>query len=321
MAGHVFITGITGKLGQRLTPLLVAQGHEVVGLTRNKGSVAAVEASGAWALVGSLDDADVLRQGVAGARWILHLAGGIRGPGSWTADRLNRGGTQQLLDAIRAAGSGQLERLLFTSTVAVYGDRSGLWLTEDLPVLPNTRYGESKAAAEALLLEAARTEGLPVSVARVAGVYGPGFPLLMADRIRAGRCWLPGEGRNVVPMVHADDAVAALLRIAEAGRTGGIYNVSDRHPLPIKEFYALVHAQVGGSPARFWSTWVPTYVQERLAWENERIKTRLGRKPNLTTDALRLFRASSRMSVERLETELEFEWQYPDPHQGVAACF
>lgn len=321
MASKVFITGITGKLGSRLAPRLAAAGHEVWGLTRSKGRVADIEGWGARALVGSLDDGAVLREGVRGASRVLHLAGGIRGPGSWTADKLNREGTAQVLAALEAEGSEALDCLIFTSTVAVYGDRSGLWLTEDMPVLPNTRYGESKAAAERLLLDAHARSGLPVRVARVAGVYGPGFPLLMEQRIRAGRCWLPGEGRNVVPMVHVDDALAALERIVEAGEDGGIYNVADRAPVSIKEFYELVAQATGGRPARFWSTWIPSYVQERIAWENERLKTRLGRRPNLTTDALRLFRASSRMSVERLEQELDFEWRHPDPRQGVASCF
>jgi len=315
MAERVFVTGATGKVGRPLIAALVARGDTVLGLTRSSDKVADLEGLGAAAIVGSLEDDEALLRGLAEATLVIHLAGGVRGPGAMTAERLNVEGTRRLVAA--AAALAMQPTVIFASTVAVYGDRSGLWLEEDMPVLPNTSYGQSKAAAESMLLDS----GLPVRIARLAGVYGPGFAVLMADRMQRGRAWLPGEGRNVVPMIHVDDAVAALICIADRGGDGQIYNVSDRRPLSTKEFYELVHRHAGGAPARFWSTWVPSYLQERLAWENERLASRLGRMPRVTPDVLKLFRASSRMSVTRLADELEFQWRYPDPEQGVAACF
>ena len=210
-------------------------------------------------------------------------------------------------------------RTVKPSTCAVYGDRSGLWVPEDYPASSATRYGESKLAAETALLRAADA-GLPVRIARIAAVYGPSFRFLQLEQMRAGRAWLPGEGRNHVPVIHIDDCVAALLRIAEAGVDGQVVNVAGRSTPTLGEFYAAVHARFGGTPLRFWSTWIPSVFQFGAARANERIQARLGARPRFTEDNLRLFTASVRMRTDRLEKELGFTWAFPDHAAGLAAC-
>jgi nucleoside-diphosphate-sugar epimerase len=310
---RVFVTGANGRVGLRLVEALVARGDTVVGLSRGEAGAEALRQRGAEAVRGSLGDVDRVRSAAAGARRVLHLAGAIRGPGAETADRINREGMAQLLAAL--AGRTDLESVVFTSSVAVYGDRSSLWLTEDLPARPATRYGESKLAAEQLL----QASGLPHRIVRLAAVYGPGFPFLQAERIAAGRGWLPGEGRNFVPTIHVDDAVAGLLAIADRGQDGGIYNLADPNPVSLQELYAEVHRCVGGKPMRFWSTWIPSWVQSRAADHNERIQARIGRRPLFTNDNIRLFTASSRVKVDRMEKELGFSWAWPEPLAGVRA--
>lgn len=319
---RVFVTGATGRVGAALVRDLVADGHEVVGLTRQDAGAERLRSMGASAVLGALEDEAAVSKGARGAQHIYHLAGGLRGAGDMSADRLNRVGTERVLAAVMAnpGWRADLRAFTFSSTVAIYGDRSGLWVDEAMRPYPQTRYGESKVAAEEAVLAAAREAGLPARIARLAAVYGRDFPFLMADRIRAGRAWLPGEGRNFVPTVAAVDAVSALRRVTEAGGDGQIYNVADTQPLSLREIYAEVHRAVGGQPARFWSTWVPSYVQEWLADNNERLASRLGRRPRVTPDSLRLFTASSRMKVDRLAKELGFTWAWPDPRAGIAAA-
>ncbi len=316
---RVFLTGASGRLGLRLTRALVARGDEVVGLARSEAAAAAIRAAGGRAHPGRLDDAPALREGLRGAERVYHLAGAIRGPGAETADQVNHVGTRQLINAVRASGAATAG-LVFTSSAAVYGDRSGLWVEEDMPPLPHTAYGRSKVAAEAALLEAHRDHGLRVRIVRLAAVYGAGFPFVQADRIRAGRAWLPGEGRNFVPTLHEDDAVAGLLRVGEAGPDGAVFNLADTSPVPLRDFYTAVFAVVGGRPLRFWSTWIPSYVQFWAARNNERIQAGLGASPRFTPDSLRLFTASSRLKVDKLRKGLDFQWRFPDPLLGVRAA-
>ncbi len=320
MDRRIFVTGANGRVGLPLLRRLVADGWSVAGLVRDEDKARLVREAGAEPIVGDLEDDAALDRGLAGARAVMHLAGGLRGPGAMTADRLNHQGTRRLVDAVRRAGA-ELDALLFTSSVAIYGDRSGLWCPEDMPGHPNTRYGASKLAAEKALLDAHEAEGLPVRIVRLAAVYGPGFPFTLAEPIRRGRAFLPGEGRNYVPTIHVEDAVGGILRVLEAGGDGEIYNLADPEPVPLRDFYAIVHEHVGGRPVRFWSTWIPSYVQMGVARRVEALGARLGRTPRFTPDNLKLFTASVRVRVDRMADELEFEWRYPTAREGLAATF
>jgi nucleoside-diphosphate-sugar epimerase len=320
MGERVFVTGANGQLGIPLIRSLVADGHEVVGLARTPRRKARVERAGASCLLGDLYDIDLLARGCEGATWIYHLAGAIRGRGDETADRINRMGTANLLAALKRCER-QPQGLLFASSCAVYGDRSGLWMEEDMQPSPMTRYGLSKADAEDLLREAQLSDGLPIRIARIGIVYGPGFSVMLEEPIRRGRCWLPGEGQNLMPIIHVDDAIAALRAVMERGESDGIYHLSTWHPVQAREFYQAVATRVGGKPARFWSTYVPTFVQHGIADWYERAMSHSSRRPVLTPDMLKLLTASLRMKPERLDKQLAFVWRYPELEAGMDATF
>jgi nucleoside-diphosphate-sugar epimerase len=318
MPSHVFVTGASGRVASRLIPRLLEAGHTVTGLTRTESKAAAVRSMGATCVVGELGRPDVIDEGLAGAKIVFHLAGGMRGAGQQTPDRINRLGTLSLLDRLEHAG--ELDAVVFTSSCAVYGDRSGLWVDDDMPAHPHTRYGASKVAAENALVEAA-ARGLPVRIARLAAVYGPGFPFMLETWIREGKAWLPGEGRNVVPTIHVEDAVTALMLLASPAATHIHYNLADRSPVSVAEFYGAVANSTGGTPPKHWSTWIPSYVQFAAARWNERVQSRTQTRPRFTPDAIRLMTASVRMKTERLEQELGMEWSHPNPIDGLTDVF
>ncbi len=260
---------------------------------------------GADPIRGSLSDDAALREGCSGVDAVFHLAGGVRGKGRVTPDVLNRQGTERLLNA-------GAEDIVFVSSCAVYGDRSNLWVEEDFEASPNTRYGRSKAEAEALVRESGRRH----TIVRLAAVYGPGFPFLMEQSIREGKAWLPGEGRNHVPIVHVDDAVSGLLHLA--GR-GGTWHLAAPEQPTLGEFFSAFHHEVGGRPPRFWSTWLPSYTQSWLARNNERAQSRIGLKPRFTPDSLKLWTASVRLRTDKL-AESGFVWRYPEWRVGIHAA-
>jgi nucleoside-diphosphate-sugar epimerase len=316
--GRIFVTGAGGQIGLPLVRALVARGHSVAGLVRNPAKAEAVRQAGAEVVEGGLDDAAALAKGLEGAGIVYHLAGGARGKGAETADVMNRVGTESLIAACRGR---KLQAFVFASTMAIYGDRSSMWIPEDYPPNPQTNYGKSKVEAETALLAAWTHDALPVRIARIAAVYGPGITFMAEERIKGGKAWLPGEGKNHVPVVHVKDCVEALIAIAERGKDGEIYHVAGKSTPMLKEFYAEVHRHVGGTPMRFWSTWVPSFFQYRGAAINEQVCTRIGRKPRFTADNLRLYTASIRLRTDRLEKELGFTWSFPDHKVGVAeAC-
>lgn len=307
MSETIFVTGASGRVGQPLVQALIAEGASVRVHARRAEAGSLLKGMGAEVFDGDL--AQLPERAFEGVSTLYHLAGGVRGKGQETPDRINRALTEALLERVPSSVS-----VVLASSGAVYGDRSNLWIEEDFEPSPNTRYGASKVASEKLVLSRGG------KVVRLAAVYGAGFPFLMDDRIRDGKAWLPGEGRNHIPTVHIVDAVRGFMAVAQRGQEQGIYHVADRSQPTTGAFFEAVHRQVGGTPVRFWSTYVPSYVQVYLAQQVERVASRTGQRPRLTPDALKLWTASVRLRTERLKDELGFSWRYADHERGIAAC-
>jgi uncharacterized protein YbjT (DUF2867 family) len=81
---HVFITGGSGLTGPAAISELIAAGHTVTGLARSDAAAARLEALGASALRGSLQDLDSLRAGAEGSDGVIHMgASRTRSGTSW----------------------------------------------------------------------------------------------------------------------------------------------------------------------------------------------------------------------------------------------
>ena len=139
-------------------------------------------------------------------------------------------------------------RCVFASTDQVYGPGPPVPVAEDAPLEPEGPYATSKAAADLLV----RT--LPGAVvARLANVYGPGdrhatrlVPGVVAAVREGRRPVVRGDGSARRDLVHVDDAVDALLVLAERGEEGEAYNVGTGRPHSVLEVVEAV-LRVAGS--------------------------------------------------------------------------
>jgi UDP-glucose 4-epimerase len=126
-------------------------------------------------VVGDVADPHVVGQAVAGVEIIFHLAAllHISNPSSEAAAeyvRVNVGATRALIEA---AQKEDVRRLIFFSTIAVYGPTPGIVADETTLPQPDTLYAETKIEAEQLALAARRVDGQPLaSILRLAAVYG-----------------------------------------------------------------------------------------------------------------------------------------------------
>lgn len=144
---RVAVTGAAGSLARDIIPGLRARGHEIVGIDRHEPASFA----GARWETGSIADrrwmADVLR----GCDAVIHLAG-IPLESDWASMlRVNVDGTQAVLEAARVAG---VPRAILASSIHAVGfapvPPAGSALADDAVIRPDTFYGVSKAAVEAL---------------------------------------------------------------------------------------------------------------------------------------------------------------------------
>jgi len=128
---------------------------------------------------------------------------------------VNRDGTRNLLAAAAAAG---VDKVVYTSSSAIYGVPTALPVTEDTPASPAEAYGEAKLAGETLCREFSG-QGLDVSIIRPRTIMGHGrlgIMQILFEWIREGRN-VPvfDGGDNRYQFVHADDLAEACILAGE----------------------------------------------------------------------------------------------------------
>lgn len=173
----VLVTGVTGRVGRNLAPVLMARGDAVRGLVLPDDPGAdQARSSGIECVVGNLRDAATAGDAVADVDAVVHLGammlwGGDQHNPALFEDNLR--GTFNLANA--AAIRGGLHRFVFASSDEVYPSlfASYLPIDEDHPTRPYSFYGLTKLAGEEILRYYHRANELPIAIARFALVAEP----------------------------------------------------------------------------------------------------------------------------------------------------
>ncbi len=300
MTARFLVTGATGFLGQRACAALYPRGFV-------RATARSLPESGPWHdtipadLAGEPLPAALLQDIDA----VLHLAGTAHRHDAALADdrvyaAVNVEGTRRLCAAARAAG---VRRLVFASSVAVFADADERRVEEDETPAPSSAYGRSKLAAEALVRELMAE---PV-VLRLPLLYGPGMPgnlARMVEAITARRFPAIAPVANRRSMLHVDDAVAALVLVAESPRAAGrTYTVTDGRAYSTHEICAWTRAALGRRPPR---AVVPDAVFRALARVGDAVGAATGRRAPFDRAAYRKLFGSAEYAAETIVRELGF---------------
>jgi nucleoside-diphosphate-sugar epimerase len=222
----VLVIGGTLFIGRRLVADLLKAGHSVAILHRRSKHNFSKRVEN---LVADRNDGSAVRR-VIGERRFEVIFDNVY---DW-----ERGTTAEQVEATALAMGNHLERYVFLSSVAAYGD--GLNHYESDPLAPDNHpepYVRNKAMSERALLRLHRKAGFPVVTFRPPFVYGPENPFYREaffwDRMRARRpVVIPGDGTRLMQFIHVKDLVSALLRSIEVeGSIGEAFNVANPKPL------------------------------------------------------------------------------------------
>jgi nucleoside-diphosphate-sugar epimerase len=246
----ILVTGAAGLIGRHVSERLLQAGRPVIATDRSAPSTPL----GCEFVTAELSDSMRLTALVArGVSAILHC-GGISGqmlardnPAGILS--INAGGTATLLELARLF---RVPRFVLCSSVHAYGDTpEGLDpVTEDAPLAARETYGASKVAAEAALRAYALEHGMQACALRLGWVYGPRrtTPSLTARMVRdaaQGRAvtQVEHDGRYAVPLLHVEDAAAALLAALDAPQVAGCrFNIVGGASLPFTAIAGLITA-------------------------------------------------------------------------------
>jgi nucleoside-diphosphate-sugar epimerase len=259
----VLVIGGFGFIGVNLCDRLSALGARVTiatrSVARHRAAAAEVEARGTRVVEGDLRDRAAMREAVAGQDVVFNLAGqsgAVRSMEDPLTDLDgNCRGNLVLLEALREQN--QSARLVFVSSRLVYGRVGADPVTEDRLPDPTCMHAVHKRAVEQYLHIYGQVYGLSCTIARMTNPYGPGQPSdrtaygvvnrMIHQALAGDRIPVYGDGRQQRDYIYIDDAVTALLNIAESpAAIGKTYNVGSGIGTPLVEMARAIAAIAGG---------------------------------------------------------------------------
>jgi len=306
---NILVVGGTGQIGKPLVHRLASLGHTVTALARHEPAAGQLPAGVAFVAADLLVPGSLDALAGGGYEIVYHLV--------MSTDRgQNLAGLEQLLSAVSGP---HLHRFIYTSGFSIYGPvPPGETVNEERFCRPNTALGRAKADVEQRLLIGAHRDKLPVVIVRLAQVYGGeggGFVAHLATAIQAGRLSIVGDGSNVIPLIHLDDALAGLILAATAhGIEGETFNLAAGDAIPLGELADLI--------ADHQDELKPRRVSPRLAWTGARIalflRWLLRRGIGTGLDPLRLITNHyGQPDIHRAIHRLGFRPIWPDSRAGV----
>lgn len=242
----ILVCGNSGFIGTHLTRLFSERDHEVRGmdLLPPKDDEPLAEH-----FLGDVRKADDCRRALAGGiDCVINLAAKHHDFGITRAEyfETNEGGTRTLTDAMDATGVG---KLLFYSSVAVYGTSEDESSEEDEPT-PSNNYGASKLAAEQVIQQWAGRGGERSAVIfRPCLIFGEGNFANMYSLIRQidrGRFFHFGPKDTVKAVAYVGNIIRATAQWAEQMPPGvSVYNYVDKPDLPVDEMVTIIADALG----------------------------------------------------------------------------
>jgi nucleoside-diphosphate-sugar epimerase len=185
------------------------------------------------------------------------------------------------------------QRIIYLSTIGVYGDHGGAWVDESTPPQAALDRTRMRLAAEQAWMEITRGD---VAILRLAGIYGPGRNALAT--LRAGsarRIVKPGQVFN---RIHVDDIASAIMAAAHH-QGGGLWNVCDDEPAPPQDVIAYAAKLMGVTP--------PTEEAFETA--------------EMSAMARSFYAGNARVSNAKLKHDLGVTLAYPTYRQGLDALW
>lgn len=184
-------------------------------------------------------------------------------------------------------------KIVYLSTIGVYGDHAGGWVDESTPPQPALDRARMRVAAEQAWTETAHGN---VAILRLAGIYGPGRNALTTLRSGAARRIIkPGQVFN---RIHVDDITSSIMA-AIHHNGGGTWNVCDDEPAPPQDVITYAAQLMGVAPP------------DEEAFE----------AAEMSAMARSFYASSARVSNARLKRELGVTLAYPTYRHGLDALW
>lgn len=219
----IFVTGASGYIGGSVAALLASKGHEVRGLVRTAAKADGVRAKGIEPVIGTLDDAALLKSEAKAADAVINAA-----------DSDHQGAVEALLEGL--AGSGK--PFIHTSGTSLVGDEamgepSDAIFTEATPVKPEPDKEHRVALNKRIIAAAPSVRSIILCNSLIYGntlgapAQSVQIPPLVDQAKESGTARYIGRGLNIWSNVHIADMADLYLLALEKAPAGSFYYVEN----------------------------------------------------------------------------------------------
>lgn len=280
MTAMIFGCGYSGKA---IAKAFSEDGFSVAGTARTPAGVDQLSARGIEAF--AFDGSGISEGLYASLKDVTHLVQSIPpGEGGDPLLKLVSGRLRSLCPKLRWIG--------YLSTVGVYGDHGGGWVTEETPGSPILGRSIERVDTEEAWAEAGKAEGVAVAALRLSGIYGPGRNAFVnLDRGTARRIIKKDQVFN---RIRVEDIGSASLFLGRR-ELAGLYNVTDDEPGPPQDVIVEAARLMGITP--------PPEIDFDTA--------------DMTPMARSFYGANKRVSNEKIR-RLGFRFRFPNFRESLA---
>lgn len=302
----ILITGGTGFTGKALAKRLLNDGHEVTVLDYQEGvKTSELKDWGANVIIGSVTDRPTVNRCINDMDIVYHLAASFRELDVSRAhyDDVNVGGTQNVIEAAYAA---KIKKFVYCSTCGVHGNVDNPPAGEDAPIQPADYYQKSKYAAEPIVNEFFQ-KGMPTTIVRPAGIYGPGDPerlFMIFKRVARGHFPMFGSGKTLYHTLYIDNLVDAFVLAMQPGRGDGqAYLIADEEFVEIEDLVRRVATAMNANVRIPHFPLFPLIVAGHVF---EKVCTPLGISPPIFPRRVDWYRQHRAFKIDKAKRELEY---------------
>lgn len=279
---RVFVTGATGFVGSAVIRELLEAGHTVLGLARTTDGAHKVAAMGATPLLGSLEDHEVLEEGVRQSEATIHT--GFNHDFSRFAESCELDASA--IECMARASISTDSTLIVTSGLA-HIDAIGRAKESDKAHPPSPEYPRKSEVT----MRRMHAEGARIMLVRLPpSVHGDGdhafVPYLYGLARQAGFSAFVGDGSNLWSAVHCADAATVFVLALERGESGHVYHACAEEALPfisiataIGDSLAVPSINLEGDSARNHFGWFLAFASMEAGAHSSFTRSRLGWTP------------------------------------------
>lgn len=307
------VTGATGAVGPLVVEALRNSGYRVRTFSLYEPRLQA-PAGDVEMVYGDVRDLNAISAAVTGMDAVVHLAALLHKDDPPTAhayeyESINVGGTANV---VLAAQNAAVKRLLFFSTISVYGPTSGCVVTEETRPKPDTHYARTKLAAEELVMSAKNSKGEALgTVLRLGAVYGArvkGNYGRLLQALAHNRFVPVGSGTNRRSLIYEKDvARAAALALIHPAAVGRIFNLTDGSFATVAEIVAAICSALGRKTPKYSLPVAPV----RFAVQSfEKVARTFGMRSPVTCETIDKYMEDIAVDSSRLQNMLGFCPQY-----------